>query len=447
MTPLPRGPRGIFRINYQAMTDPIGTTLRWQREYGDTMSFPDLEGKGCLSTGAPAVIRTLFSAPPETFAPFSVDMLSCFVGDTSVLVLAGAQHAAMRRLLMPPFHGQRLRVYGQQIRELAMQNIRDFKPGTRFVAQQLMHAISLQTIIHLVFGVTEPERVACAQKRVADFRRAFSSPLIVLPILLRWLRRELWGIGPWARRRRSIRALHAFFGEEIARRRSERRERTDILSLLLAARHEDGSGLSDPEIYDQLITLLLAGHATTGDALAWALYFLAREPEARGRLQAELAALGSSPEPEALAKLPYLEAVCHETMRMRPSVPSVGRRLRGPLQFGGHELPAGYAVSASVLCAHNNPEIFPQPERFVPERFLDRTYSPFEFLPFGGGQRRCVGAAFAIYEMKLVLGTLLGQLDFELASKRPIRPVMTTTLMPSRPIQLRVRARSLSTTR
>ncbi len=440
MTPLPQGPRGIFNINYHGMTDPIGATLRWQREYGDTMMMPDLEGKGFLSTGAPAVIRTLFSAPPETFAPFSADMLSCFVGDSSVLVLSGAPHASMRRLLMPPFHGQRMRVYGQQIRALTLQNIVGFKPGTRFVAQQLMHAISLQTIIHLVFGVTEPERIARAQKLVADFRQAFSSPLIVLPIMLRWLRREFWGLGPWARLRRTIRALHAFFGEELARRRSESRERTDILSLLQAARHEDGSGLSEPEIYDQLLTLLLAGHATTGDSLAWALYFLGREPQVRGRLQAELAVLGPSPEPEALAKLPYLEAVCHETMRMRPSVPGVARRLRQPLQFGGYELPAGYAVGASVLCAHNNPEVFPQPERFMPERFIDRTYSPFEFFPFGGGQRRCVGAAFALYEMKIVLGTLLHAFDFELASKRPIRPFMTTTLVPNRPIQLQVRA-------
>lgn len=437
MTPLPNGPRGAININYHAMTDPIGSALRWQREYGDTMSFPDLGGKVFLVTGAPDAIRTVFSAPPDTFEPFSAEMLSCFVGETSVLALAGTRHTAMRKLLMPPFHGQRMRIYGQQIRDLTLQQIKDFKPGTRFVAQQLMHDISVKTIIHLVFGVTAPARVATVEKLVGAFRRAFSSPLIVLPVLFRWLRRELWGVGPWARLRRAINALHAFFAEELAQRRSEScSERTDILSLLLSARHEDGTALEDQEVFDQLKTLLLAGHSTTGDALAWALYFLMREPQVLSRLRQELAALGPNPEPEALAKVPYLEAVCNETLRLRPAVPTVGRRLRSPIQFAGYALPAGCAVGVSALCAHNNPAVFPEPERFLPERFLDRTYSPFEFLPFGGGQRRCIGAAFALYEMKLILATLLQRHSLALLSGKPIRAVMTTSLVPRGPIRL-----------
>jgi len=442
MSSLPSGPRGAIRINLQVIRDPIGTVLRWRRQYGDPMTLPDVDGKPFLITGNPTAIRALFSAPPESFEPFGVDMLSLIVGDSSVLVLSGAQHTAMRRLLMPPFHGQRMRLYGQQLQELTRERTREFRPGTLLVAQDLMHAISLQAIIHLVFGVSAPEQVARAEKLVRDFRRAFTNPLLLLPILIPCLRHELCGIGPWGRLRRAIRALNGLFGEELARRRRDPAERTDILSLLMAARHEDGTPLGDPQICDQLLTLLLAGHSTTGDALAWAMYFLAREPQALDRLRSELAALGPDPEPEAVAKAPFLEAVCHETLRLRPPVPTVARRLSRPLQVAGYELPAGSGFGASILWAHNDPELFPEPERFRPERFLARTYSPFEFLPFGGGQRRCIGAAFALYEMKVVLATLLPRYRFELVSKKPVRAIQTTTLMPGAPIRMRVGALS-----
>ncbi len=438
MTSLPSGPRGAIRINLQVIRDPIGSVLRWRQKYGDPMTLPDMNGKPFLITGNPAAIRTLFSAPPENFEPFGVDMLSLIVGDSSVLVLSGSQHTAMRKLLMPPFHGQRMRLYGQQLQELTRERTRELRPGSRVVAQDLMHAISLQAIIQLVFGVSAPEQVARAEKLVSDFRRAFTNPLLLLPILIPWLRHELGGLGPWGRLRRAIRALHGLFGEELAHRRRDPAERTDILSLLMAARHEDGTPLGDPQICDQLLTLLLAGHSTTGDALSWALYFLAREPQALGRLHTELAALGPDPEPEALAKAPFLEAVCNETLRLRPAVPTVARRLKGPMQAAGYELPTGSGLGASILWAHNNPETFPEPERFLPERFLTRTYSPFEFLPFGGGQRRCIGAAFALYEMKVVLSTLLQRFSFTLISKKPVRAIQTTTLMPGSPIRMLV---------
>jgi cytochrome P450 len=437
MTTLPSGPRGALRINWQLIRDPIGSALRWRSQYGDPMTLPEMGGKPFLLTGRPDGLRALFSAAPDSFESFGADMLGLIVGDSSVLVLSGAAHAAMRKLLMPPFHGQRMRVYGQQIRDLTRKLTREFKPGTRFVAQELMHAISLQTIIELVFGVSSSEQAARAERLVGDFRRAFTNPLLLLPILVPWLRCERGGIGPWARLRRAIAALHDLFRDEIGRRQQDLGERTDILSLLLAARHEDGTALGEQQIFDQLLTLLLAGHSTTGDALAWALYFLAREPQALGRLRAELAALGPDAEPDALSRAPFLEAVCNETLRLRPAVPTVARRLRAPGHFLGHDLPVGSGVGGSILWAHNNPEVFPEPERFLPERFLGRTYAPYEFVPFGGGQRRCIGAAFALYEMKLVLSTLLQRTGFELVDPKPVRVIQTTTLSPRSPIRLR----------
>lgn len=436
MDSLPHGPRSLLRVNLQSIFDPIGTAERLRSEYGDPISLPMPGGKPFLLTGSQAGIRAIFSAPPENLETFDEKALGAIVGSESLLALSGGRHAALRKLLLPPFHGQRMRVYGRQICALTREQTRDFKPGRLFIVQELMHAISLQTIIQLVFGVTAPERIAAVTKLIHEYRAAFSSPLLVFPILIPWLQREFWGVGPWARLQRSLRALRAFFAPELARCRGEGAVRTDILSLLVAARHEDGTGLSEPQIFDQLQTLLLAGHATTADTLAWALYFLAREPQVMKRLQAELAALGPDAEPETLAQLPFLEAVCQETLRLRPTISSAARRLRGPLHIAGYELPAGGYVGASILWAHNNPEVFPEPERFLPERFLHRTYSPFEFLPFGGGQRRCIGAAFAMYEMKLVLATLLQHFRFALVSAKPVRVVQRTTLVPSAPIRM-----------
>lgn len=423
------------------MRDPVGLAMKWRRDYGDPMSVPGIDGRLILWTGKPEGIRAIFSAPPETFSSFGTDQLASVLGEASLLVLSGPRHSAMRKLLMPPFHGQRMRLYGRQIRELTLHQTREFRPGMRFVAQDLMHEISMQTIIQLVFGVTAPGRIERAVKVTGDFRHAFnpSRMLFMLAVMFKWLRREFFGLGPWAALQRAIRALHAFVEEDIAERRARPAERTDILSLLMEARYEDGTAMSEREICEQLQTLLFAGHSTTAIALTWALYLLLREPKVMARLQEELAGLGPDAEPEALAKAPYLDAVCNETMRLRPLIGGVARRLRCPFSIAGYDLPAGMTVGASILWAHTNPEIFPEPERFLPERFLDRTFSPFEFLPFGGGNRRCIGAAFALYEMKIVLGTLLRHFSFELVTQKPVPVLQRDTLIPGSPIELIVR--------
>lgn len=439
MTPLPRGPRGIIWTNLQSVRDPIGTAERWRREYGDPMSGPSLDGQPALVTGSPEGLRAIFTAPPETFDTFGSEQLAALLGDDSLIVLSGARHSAMRRLLMPPFHGQRMRHYGAQMRDITLQQAQGLRPGVSFVAQELMHEISLQVIVRAVFGVDRPDRVARVVRLVSDFRRAFNPARLLLPMLLPWLRRELWGIGPWASLQRATRALRGFLEQEVAGRRSDPVERNDILALLCAARDEDGGELAARQISEQLVTLLHAGHGTTAIALTWALYFLAQDPPVLQRLRAELAALGPDPDPEALARAPFLEAVCAETLRVRPILGATARRLRAPLHVAGYDLAAGMSVVASVLWAHGDPETYPDPQRFRPERFLGRSYSPFEYLPFGGGHRRCIGAAFALYEMKLVLATLLSRCDFELATKAPVRVAQRDALVPAAPIRLIVR--------
>lgn len=449
MTRLPPGPRGLVRGMLlpllRSIRDPLGNAEQWRRDYGDPMSVAGIDGRMVLWTGKPEGIRAIFTAPPETFSSFGTEQLASVLGEASLLVLSGPRHTAMRKLLMPPFHGLRMRLYGRQIRDLTLHQTRELRPGARFVLQDLMHAISMQTIIQLVFGVSAPGRIERAVKVTGDFRHAFnpSRLLFMLAVMSRWLRREFFGFGPWAALQRAIRALHAFIGEDLAERRARPAERTDILSLLMEARYEDGTALSEREICEQLQTLLFAGHSTTAIALTWALYLLLHEPKAMARLQEELAGLGADPEPEAIAKAPYLEAVCNETLRLRPLIGGVARRLRSPMALAGYELPAGMTVGASILWAHTDPEIYPEPGRFRPERFLDRTFSPFEFLPFGGGNRRCIGAAFALYEMKIVLATLLRHFSFELATQRPVRVLQRDTLIPGAPIELVVRKQAL----
>lgn len=436
MSTLPKGPTNNLLVNLQGILDPIGYTLRLRERYGDPMSAPKMNGKPVLATGSVEGLRSVFAVPPEALDQMLGERFAAVMGESSLFVLSGARHTAMRKLLMPPFHGQRMRLYGKQICDLALQHSRDFKPGLELVAQDLMHAISLQTIIHLVFGVTAPAEVARLEKLLEELRKSFSLGLTVT-LMIPWLRREFGGFGPWARRQRATGDLRSFLDPELARRRADPTERTDILSLLLEARQEDGTALNDQQVFEQLHTLLFAGHSTTAGALTWALYFLGQAPAVLRRLQDELTALGADPEPEALAKAPYLEAVCNETLRLRPPSPGVGRKLNAPMRIAGYDLPAGSGVFAQIIWAHHNPAVFPESEVFRPERFLDRTYSPFEFLPFGGGNRRCIGAAFALYEMKLILGTLLRRYSFELVSKKPVRVALQG--LPGSPVRVIVR--------
>jgi cytochrome P450 family 110 len=417
------------------MLDPIGYTLRMRERYGDPMSCPKMNGKPVLATGTVEGLRSVFAVPPEALDQM-LESFGAVMGESSLFALSGARHTAMRKLLMPPFHGQRMRLYGKQICDLTLQHSRDFKPGMELVAQDLMHAISLHTIIHLVFGVTAPAEVVRLEKLLEEVRKSFSFGL-TLTLVIPSLRREFGGFGPWARRQRVVQDLRSYLDPELARRRAEPAERTDILSLLLEARQEDGTALNDLQIFEQMHTLLFAGHGTTAAALTWALYFLDHAPAVLRRLQDELTALGADPEPEALAKAPYLEAVCNETLRLRPVVPGVGRKLNAPMKIAGYDLPAGSGVFAQIIWAHHDPKVFPESHVFRPERFLERTYSPFEFLPFGGGNRRCIGAAFALYEMKLVLGTLLRRYSFELVSKKPVRVGLQG--MPGAPVRVIVR--------
>jgi cytochrome P450 len=236
------------------------------------------------------------------------------------------------------------------------------------------------------------------------------------------MQRDLGPLTPWRKFTRARERGLGLVRDEVASRRGVP-PGDDILSMMLAVRDEDGRGMSDDELVDELNTLLLAGHETTAIALAWAFYWLLRTPDALARLRAELAELGDDPDPEAVAALPWLDAVCHEVLRLYPILPLAPRTLLRPLKLGPHDLEPGDAIGVAITLIHEHPDLYPEPDKFKPERFLGRKPSPFEFVPFGGGHRRCIGAAFAMYELKLALAAIVPKYELKLVRDVPARPV------------------------
>ncbi|EPX64275.1 Cytochrome P450 [Cystobacter fuscus DSM 2262] len=429
---LPSGPRITPVQTFRFLRDATGFFLDCRARYGDPFTVP-LPVGNVVITGDPEGIRDIFSADPALFEPLGQLPLAPAVGDHSLLLIAGQRHKRERKLLMPPFHGERMRAYGQLMRDITLRAVETLRPGGPLRAQELTQSISLEVIIRAVFGIEEPERMRRYREVLAGYMESYT-PLLMLAVPLR---RSFGGLGPWARFQRHVTELDQLLTEELATRRGHEAGHTDILSLLLAARDEEGQPMADVELKDELRTLLIAGHETTAIGMAWALYHLHRAPGTMRRLLEELAPLGPQPEPEALVKLPYLTAVCDEALRLHPVVPVVSRRTLAPFTLRGRELPPGTGVMAAICLAHVDPVLYPEPEHFRPERFLERKYSPFEYLPFGGGARRCIGAAFAQYEMRIVLGSLLAAHRFSLANGTPERPVRRNiTIGPARGVEM-----------
>ena len=424
-TSLPAGPKPGLRQLFRYARAPYEYFQSNADSFGDPFTIHTLGGK-VVMTGDPALVRQIFTADPDLFDVFLVDTLEAMLGPGSMFLLSGEKHRRARKLLAPPFHGARMRAYGDLIGEVTRERAAEWAPGSPLVMQQVTQSISLEVIIRAVFGVTEPLRQAQFRRAVTDRVHA-SHPAIVF---MKLLRREFGGFGPWARFRRATEQLDRLLYREICERRASGQSGSDILSSMLQARYDDGSVMSDAEIRDELITLLIAGHETTASGLAWALYWLLRHPEVEGRLVDELAAAPADADLGAGA-LPYLQAVCQETLRLHPIVPDVVRRLKQPWKLGSYELPAGVGVGVALNLVHERADLYPDPQRFDPERFLKRNYTPFEYLPFGGGARRCIGAAFAMYEMRVALATLLRERRFRL-NDPAVRPARRNfTLGPS----------------
>ena len=382
------------------------------RRFGDivTLRFPDVNA---VAVSDPETIKQVFTGDPEILrAGESNAFLEPVVGTRSVLLLDGPRHIRERRLLLPPFHGERMQRYGELIAEIAERDIDGWPVGRPFPLRPRTQAITLEVIMRAVFGIEDAERLADLRGKLTKLTDVGGSRIRWVGLLLPALQRSFGtSRSPWSQFVAAREEVDALLYDEISRRRTDPglAEREDILSLLLQARDEDGEPMSDGELRDELMTLLVAGHETTATALAWAFELLLRNPPALTRLQEELAIGGDE----------YLDAVIKETLRLRPVLPIVGRLLKEPFELRGYELPAGTMVAPCIYLTHRNPLVYPDPERFLPERFLGVQPDTYAWLPFGGGIRRCIGASFALFEMKVVIPVVLRRLQLQPFGDRP----------------------------
>jgi cytochrome P450 family 135 len=395
--------------------------LALRRLYGDvfSVSFPSFGG--LVYVADPELVKQVFTGDPRVFhaGEANATVLQPALGRSSVLTLDEDRHLRQRKLLLSPFHGQSIRRYGDVIRETTEEEMERWPVGRSFALGPRTQRITLDVILRAVFGVRDERRLALARELIDEFARR-GHPILLFPTL----RRRIGGLSPMARFEEARAALDQFIYEEISLRRAGPGPvGDDVLSLLLQARHADGHPMSDQELRDELVTVIGAGHETTATALAWSVERLTRESAVLERLREELSSNGDE----------YLDAVIKETLRTRPVITDVARKLTAPAKIGGYELPAGTLVLPAILAIHHRADLYPRPLEFRPERFLEGQGQGYAWIPFGGGVRRCLGAAFAEYEMQVVLRTVLEGSELVAANARPepLRP-RNITLAPGR---------------
>jgi cytochrome P450 family 110 len=427
---MPDGPKTFPLLQMlHFVTDPLGYLDKCDRQYPDIFSAPvGITGlKPTVYVSHPQGNQQLLTRDIKEFeAPGWVNrILLPLVGEQSILMLDGETHRRMRQLLLPSFHGEQMRNHGKVICNIAREVSSQWKAGETFIAFNSMQKISLGVILREVFGLYEGARYEKLENLISSVLERFSSPLGTALLFFPSLQRDLGPWSPWGRFLQEQRQIDELLYTEIEQRRSDPDpNRTDILSLMMSARDEKGEPMTDLELHDELISLLIGGHDTTATAMSWALYWIHKLPQVREKLLQELATLGENPDPMEIFRLPYLSAVCSETLRMYPmTIHTLPRQVKSPVELMGYQLSPGTIVVSLIYLTHQREDIYPEPKQFKPERFLAKQFSPYEYLPFGGGARRCIGMELAKFEMKLVLATILSDWEIKLADNRPVRPV------------------------
>jgi cytochrome P450 len=426
--PFAPGPRPLHMLRWWLR--PLPFMERGAAELGDLFQF-HIRGLGdIVLVRSPEHIRQIFAADPAVLAAGEANrILLPVLGRHSMLLLDRQEHLRQRRLLMPPFMGERMASYADTVQQCTVRALRPLPFDRAFRLQPIMQAITLDVILRAIFGLGDsPEDAGI----FAALTRAFQVPIPFLALVPAF--QFDVPLSPYRRLKREVGGVEQIIDRLIARRRSDpaASNRTDILSLLLAARDEDGQPMADEEIRDELKTLVAAGHETTASALAWTFDRILAEPHVLEKVLSEVkeaTAQGSTA--AGLAKLEYLDAVIKEALRLRPIIPIVARVVKAPFELGGHVIPPGTVLAPCIYLAQRRPESFPEPERFFPERWIGKKVDPNTWLPFGGGGRRCIGMGFALLEMKIVLATVLSRVRLRAASPEQERPVRRgITLIP-----------------
>lgn len=377
----------------------------------------------CVVISDPEAIAEIFSQDSKFDSGRANVLAEPLVGQNSLILMDGDRHRRERKLLMPPFHGERLQTYAEQICQITQQVASQWQAEEPFVAQTAMHDINLEVILQVVFGLSTGERYQQLKPLLVSWIDLLGSPLRASVLFLPFLQRDWGAWSLWGQIVRQKRRIHHLLQAEIEERRAKGNEgRTDVLSLMMAARDENGQAMADTELRDELLTILVAGQEATSISLAWALYQIHWNREVHQTLLQELNHLGDDSSPLAITQLPYLTAVCQEALRMYPITPVIFPRItKSPVQIAGYWFDTSTILMPSSYLVHNREDLYPDARQFKPERFLDRQYSPSEYLPFGGGSRRCIGYALAQLEMKLILATIVSRYQLSLAENKPVK--------------------------
>lgn len=395
------------------------------RSYGDTFTVRIMGMPPLVMLSDPQGISNIFSTDTKHFDAGKInEYLKAFSGNNSLVILDGDRHKRERKMLMPPFHGEKVKSYSKIICQVTEQVASKWQPHQPFLASKAMQEITLEVILHTVFGLSKGERYQQIKPLLTNLWELTGSPLgaslLFFPIL-----QQDWGAwSPWGKLVCQRQQICDLLQAEIdQRRRQSQINGNDVLSLMLLARDEQGQPMTDIELQDELITMLLVGYETTATALTWALYWIHKLPVVKDKLLQELDSQRNNPEPLAITRLPYLTAVCNESLRIYPVAPTAfPRRSRISVEIAGQRFAPKTWLVPCIYLVHRREDIYPEAKQFKPERFLERQFSSAEFIPFGGGNRRCLGYALAMLEMKLVLATLMFKYELTLAHKTPEQP-------------------------
>ncbi|WP_373526103.1 cytochrome P450 [Nostoc sp.] len=432
---LPNGPQTHPWIQtFQWLTNPLEYMEDCAKRYGDIFTLQlGQNSPPQVFISNPQTIQQIFTTDPKKLdSGGSAGIKSPLLGQQSLLALSGKPHQRQRKLLTPPLHGERMLAYGELISDITEQVTNQWQVGETFAVLPSMQEISFQVILKAVFGLEDGLRY----EKLKELLIAILNPKIpilrTLMLLFPSMRQDLGAWSHWGKYLRLKQQIDQLIYAQIQERKAQPDAyRTDILSLMMATRDEAGEPMTDLELRDELMTLLVAGHETTATSLSWALYWIHHLPEVREKLLQELDNLGEQADPNAILRRqsppeasPYLNAVCSETLRLYPvAISALNRLVKSPLQIGEYNFEPGTMLIPSIYLTHHREDLYPESKQFKPERFLERQFSPYEYLPFGGGNRRCIGMAFAMFEMKLVLATVLSHWQMELADSKPVQPV------------------------
>ena len=395
------------------------------KAYGDTFTVHFFGFKPLVFLSSPQAIKEIFAADAKQFdAGRGQDILRPLLGSNSLIVLDGDRHKRERKLLLPPFHGAKVKSYGEDICKITEDICCQWAPQQTVVAGEVMPEITLEVILQTVFGLREGDRYEQLKSLLISLLDLTGSPLSSSLLFFKWLQKDWGSWSPWGRVVRQRQQVYDLLQAEIEERRLQpEKSGDDVLSLMLLARDEAGEPMSDMELKDELMTMLVAGHETTASVLSWALYWVHKLPAVKEKLMAELNTLPERADALEIAGLPYLTAVASETLRLYPIAPIVSPRISTEaVTIDGRTYPPETFLSPSIYSVHHREDLYPDSKQFKPERFLERQFSPSEFIPFGGGSRRCIGYALAKLEINLVLATILKHHTLRLANDQPVTP-------------------------